>query len=42
MKLSVLEINSSGRDTQGHRLCKVIDDEKVVSAVKVEDNIKSN
>ncbi len=42
IRLSVLEINSSGRDTQGHRLCKVIDDEKVVSAVKVEDNIKSN
>ena len=40
--ISMKDIRSIKRDTQGVRLCKVHGDEKVVSAVKLEDNIKSN
>ena len=37
--MSVKEIRIAGRNTQGVRIIKLSGEEKVVSAVKIEDNI---
>ena len=39
IRIAVKEIRSAGRNTQGVRIIKLSGDEKVVSAIKVEDNI---
>ena len=38
-KMSVKEIRIAGRNTQGVRIIKLSGEEKVVSAIKIEDNI---
>ena len=40
IRCAVKEIRSAGRNTQGVRIFKVTGDEKVVSAIKIEDNFK--
>ena len=39
IRLSVKEIRSAGRNTQGVRIIKLSGDEKVVSAIKIDDNL---
>ena len=39
MRTSVKEIRIAGRNTQGVRIIKLKDDEKVVSAIKIDDNL---
>ena len=41
IRMLVKEIRSAGRNTQGVRLFKLTGDERVVSAVKIEDNLKN-
>ena len=38
IRCAVKEIRVAGRNTQGVRIFKVSNDEKVVSAIKIEDN----
>jgi len=38
IRCAVKEIRIAGRNTQGVRILKVTDQEKVVSAIKIEDN----
>jgi len=40
IRCAVKEIRIAGRNTQGVRIFKVSDDEKVVSAIKIDDNFK--
>ena len=40
MRCAVKEIRSAGRNTQGVTIKKLSGSEKVVSAIKIEDNIK--
>ena len=40
IRCAVKEIRSAGRNTQGVRIFKLSDEEKVVSAIKIEDNFK--
>jgi len=40
IRCAVKEIRTAGRNTQGVRIFKVSNDEKVVSAIKIEDNFK--
>ena len=39
IRLAVKEIRTAGRNTQGVRIIKLSGDEKVVSAIKIEDNL---
>ena len=39
IRVAVKEIRTAGRNTQGVRIIKLSGDEKVVSAIKIEDNI---
>tara|TARA_X000000950_G_scaffold110468_1_gene139311 strand:- start:1463 stop:4042 length:2580 start_codon:yes stop_codon:yes gene_type:complete len=39
IRLAVKEIRSAGRNTQGVRIIKLSGDEKVVSAIKIDDNL---
>ena len=39
MRTSVKEIRKAGRNTQGVRIKKLKSDEKVVSAIKIDDNL---
>ena len=39
IRCAVKEIRISGRNTQGVRLFKIADDEKVVSAIKIDDSL---
>jgi DNA gyrase subunit A len=39
IRVAVKEIRSAGRNTQGVRIIKLTGDEKVVSAIKIEDNL---
>ena len=39
IRCAVIEIRSGGRNTQGVRIFKLSGEEKVVSAIKVEDNL---
>ena len=39
MRLAVKEIRTAGRNTQGVRIKKLKGEEKVVSVIKIEDNI---
>ena len=39
IRIAVKEIRTAGRNTQGVRIIKLSGDEKVVSAIKIEDNI---
>ena len=39
IRLSVKEIRAAGRNTQGVRIIKLSGDEKVVSAIKIDDNL---
>ena len=39
IRVAVKEIRSAGRNTQGVRIIKLSGDEKVVSAIKIEDNL---
>ena len=39
MRTSVKEIRKAGRNTQGVRIKKLKPDEKVVSAIKIDDNL---
>ena len=39
IRCAVKEIRSAGRNTQGVRIFKLSGEEKVVSAIKVEENI---
>ena len=39
IRLSVIEIRTAGRNTQGVRIIKLSGDEKVVSAIKIDDNL---
>ena len=39
IRLSVKEIRIAGRNTQGVRIIKLSGDEKVVSAIKIDDNL---
>ena len=39
IRLSVKEIRTAGRNTQGVRIIKLSGDEKVVSAIKIDDNL---
>ena len=39
IRVAVKEIRTAGRNTQGVRVIKLSGDEKVVSAIKIEDNI---
>ena len=40
MRCAVKEIRIAGRDTQGDRIKKLSGNEKVVSVIKIEDNIQ--
>ena len=40
MRCAVNEIRSAGRNTQGVRIKKLSGSEKVVSVIKIEDNIQ--
>jgi DNA gyrase subunit A len=40
IRCAVKEIRSAGRNTQGVRIFKLSGDEKVVSAIKIEDNFE--
>ena len=39
IRLAVKEIRTAGRNTQGVRIIKLSGDEKVVSAIKIDDNL---
>ena len=39
IRIAVKEIRTAGRNTQGVRIIKLSGDEKVVSAIKIEDNL---
>jgi DNA gyrase subunit A len=39
IRVAVKEIRTAGRNTQGVRIIKLTGDEKVVSAIKIEDNL---
>ena len=39
IRVAVKEIRSAGRNTQGVRIIKLSGDEKVVSAIKIDDNL---
>ena len=39
IRVSVKEIRIAGRNTQGVRIIKLSGDEKVVSAIKIDDNL---
>ena len=39
MRCAVKEIRTAGRNTQGVRIIKLSGDEKVVSAIKIDDNL---
>ena len=39
IRVAVKEIRSAGRNTQGVRIIKLTGDEKVVSAIKIDDNL---
>ena len=39
IRVAVIEIRSAGRNTQGVRIIKLSGDEKVVSAIKIDDNL---
>ena len=39
IRVAVKEIRSAGRDTQGVRIIKLSGDEKVVSSIKIDDNL---
>ena len=39
IRVAVKEIRTAGRNTQGVRVIKLSGDEKVVSAIKIEDNL---
>ena len=39
IRLAVKEIRTAGRNTQGVRIIKLPGDEKVVSAIKIDDNL---
>ena len=39
IRVAVKEIRTAGRNTQGVRIIKLSGDEKVVSAIKIEDNL---
>ena len=39
IRVAVKEIRTGGRNTQGVRIIKLSGDEKVVSAIKIEDNL---
>ena len=40
MRCAVKEIRTAGRNTQGVRIKKLSGNEKIVSVIKIEDNIK--
>jgi DNA gyrase subunit A len=40
MKVSVKDISISRRDTQGSKIIKLSDDDKVLSAMKIDDNLE--
>ena len=42
IRVAVIEIRSAGRNTQGVRIIKLSGDEKVVSAIKIDDNLDCN
>jgi DNA gyrase subunit A len=39
IRVAVEEIRTAGRNTQGVRIIKLSGDEKVVSAIKIDDNL---
>ena len=39
IRIAVMEIRTAGRNTQGVRIIKLSGDEKVVSAIKIDDNL---
>ena len=39
IRVSVKEIRTAGRNTQGVRIIKLSGDEKVVSSIKIDDNL---
>ena len=39
IRVAVKEIRSAGRNTQGVKIIKMTGDEKVVSAIKIDDNL---
>ena len=39
IRIAVKEIRTAGRNTQGVRIIKLSGDEKVVSAIKIDDNL---
>ena len=39
IRIAVKEIRTAGRNTQGVRIIKLNSDEKVVSSIKIEDNL---
>ena len=39
IRVAVKEIRSAGRNTQGVRIIRLSGDEKVVSTIKIEDNL---
>ena len=39
IRIAVKEIRSAGRNTQGVRIIKLSGDEKVVSSIKIDDNL---
>ena len=39
IRVAVKEIRTAGRNTQGVRIIKLSGDEKVVSAIKIDDNL---
>ena len=39
IRLAAKEIRTAGRNTQGVRIIKLSGDEKVVSAIKIDDNL---
>ena len=39
IRVAVKEIRTAGRNTQGVRIIKLTGDEKVVSAIKIDDNL---
>ena len=40
IRVAVKEIRTAGRNTQGVRIIKLSGDEKVVSAIKIDDNLE--
>ena len=39
IRVAVKEIRSAGRNTQGVRIIKLTGEEKVVSSIKIDDNL---